>query len=464
MISYGQTILIKNITIIDVRDGSLDKEMDVLIKKNKIERIGKRLKGDKGSTIIDGLGKYLIPGLWDMHIHCLTDNRYEWVFPLLIANGITGVREMGNNLSFDRINQIRDSTSEGKMIGPRIGATTAQILEGPGPTSLSVVDVFTRVGSVDKARQLVREYKQHGMDFIKTYNLLPRDVYLAIIDEAKRQKIPVGGHVPFSMTAAEVSDLGQSTIEHLTDIAMSCSADEAKLRKELSALPDTMPITIRQPIELKALPAYDEQKAKNLFKRFVRNGTWMCPTAVVFVAGTKEESERLADERLIYIPIATQERWRNLMPRRTAFVQDIEQRRMRFRKRAEIAALAYRSGVGMLAGSDAANPYVIPGFSLHDELEYSVQAGLSSLEALQTATINPAKFLHKDKEIGIIAKGMYADLVLLDANPLENISNTKKISAVIANGKLFQRADLDKLLTAAETASEIHPISNFVVK
>jgi len=453
---FSQTnqVVIKNVAVIDMKTGMIKEKQNVSIEGNRIVSVGSNPALSKTATIIDGTGKYLIPGLWDMHIHCLSDNRYEWVFPLLIANGVTGVREMGNNLSFEKINQIRRSTLDGNMIGPRIGATTARILEGPGPTSLVIADVFTRVDSVERGRRLVREYKQQGMDFIKPYNLLSREVYLAIIDEAKKQKIPVEGHVPFSMTAAEVSDLGQLTIEHLYDIPVSCSADEANLRKELDVLPDTAPVAIRQPIQLKGLPTFDENKAKDLFKRFAHNGTWMCPTAIVFLAGTKEEAQNFQDERLKYIPVPLQEQWRARIPQRTAFVQDIEQRKMRFKKRAEITTLMYCTGVGMLAGSDAANPYVFPGFGLHDELELFVQAGLSPLEALQTATINAAKFLHKEKEMGAVAKGMYADLVLLDANPLENISNVKKISAVIANGRLFQRADLDKLLAAAKTAAK----------
>jgi len=437
-------IAIKDVAVIDVRTGAIKSKQTVIIEGNKITSVTSNSVIPKTVTVIDGSGKYLIPGLSDMHIHCFTDSRYEWVFPLLIANGVTSVREMGNNLSFEQIKKIRQSLLEGKMEGPRIGATTARIFEGPGQTGIANVSV--QVDSVDKARRLVKEYKQQGMDFIKPYNLLPRDIYLAIIDEAKRQKIPVAGHVPYAMTAAEVSKLGQITIEHLTDIPMSCSADETILRKELDALPDSVPFAARQPIEIKALPSFDEQKAKTLFRRFVNNHTWICPTAVVYVGGTREEQERLSDKRLEYIPVSMQEQWRRTMKQRTAYVENIEQRKIRFHKRAEINVLMYRAGVGILAGSDAPNPYVIPGFSLHDELELFVQTGLTPLEALQTATINAAKFLHKEKEIGTIAKGMYADLVLLEGNPLDNISNTQKIHGVVLNGRWLDRKKLDAIL------------------
>jgi len=295
---HPQTVLIKNVTVIDVRDGQLKKNTDVLIEQNKIKAIEKGMKPGPGATVIDASNKYLIPGLWDMHIHALTDKRYEWVFPLLIANGITGIREMGNNLTPEQINQIRQSILDKKLLGPRMGATTAQIFDAPGTT----VNVSVQIDSVDLARRLVRQYKQQGMDFIKVYNLLSRDVYLAIVDEAKKQNIPFAGHVPFSMTLTEVSDLGQISVEHNTDVPMSCSNEEARFRQEMRQLAKSLPITARQPVDLKVLTTFDEQKAKTLFKHLAGNGTWMCPTSVVFLAGTKEEQERLNDERLKYIP------------------------------------------------------------------------------------------------------------------------------------------------------------------
>jgi hypothetical protein len=227
--------------------------------------------GFQNAKIVDGKNKFLIPGLWDMHAHTLTDNRYVYSFPLFIANGVTGVREMGNNLPIEEINQIQKNIASGKMLGPRFGAFTYRILDGPG----SQLGVATIVTSPDSARAIVKKYKDDGAGFIKPYNLLSREVYLAIIDEAKRQHLPVEGHVPFSLTATEVSDLGQKTIEHNFDILLSCSKNENELRKDLQQQAWGQQ-------EAKAAVSYDEQKAKKLFLRLARNKTWSCPTIIFY--------------------------------------------------------------------------------------------------------------------------------------------------------------------------------------
>jgi hypothetical protein len=200
---------------------ALKPDQTVIVTGNHITAVGRagRVKVPAGVQVIDATGKFLIPGLWDMHAHALSEGRYEWVFPLLIANGVTGVREMGNDLPFERINQIREEILEGKILGPRFGAITGRILDGPG----TKLNVALEVGTAEEARSLVREYKRQGMDFVKPYDLLSREVYLAIVGEAKRQRIAVAGHVPFSMSAAEVSDcrkmrINKELVKGLEDI------------------------------------------------------------------------------------------------------------------------------------------------------------------------------------------------------------------------------------------------------
>lgn len=440
--SRSQIVLIKNTTIVDVRCGKLISKKDVLIEKNKIKAIGNGLKEVPGSTVINGEGKYLIPGLWDMHAHAFTDRKCEWLFPLLIANGITGIRELGTRVSFDSIRLIRKEILEGKIIGPRIGATTQRILGGT--TSQPSITVE----SAEQARELVRTYKREGVDYMKVYNWLSREAYLAVADEAKKEHMPVAGHVPFALSAWEVSDLGQVSIEHNRDIFFSCSTEESKCRQEVRSLSPAEQIPARlQPIELKAMKTYDENKATELFKRFIKNGTWVCPTLVVYTRLPIKDDEMKADNRLGYIPASFRQQWNDLMKqRRGRVILTDEEGQIFFQKHIAIVGAMHRAGVGILAGSDMMNPFLYPGFSLHDELALMVQAGISPLEALQTTTINPAKFLHKEKEFGTVEKGKYADLVLLDANPLANISNASKINTVIANGRVFLRSDLDKLL------------------
>jgi cytosine/adenosine deaminase-related metal-dependent hydrolase len=376
----------------------------------------------------------------------------DWLFPLLLANGVTGVRELGTRLPFERINQIRQETLEGKILGPRYGAVTGRVFDGAGSIILPQIAVETP----QQARNLVREYKQQGMDFIKVYNLLSREVYLAVIDEAKRQRIPVAGHVPFSMTASEVSDLGQISLEHVqVAIFVACSRDEAELWREWQELIKGRQRGAGLMIMAKAVATYDEKKAQSFFALLRRNGTSVCPTSIVFrpVELVGDENTLLGDSRMKYIPDVTRRRWREAFQQRTEILMPPAERKARSDLRIKIVGAMQRAGIRLLAGSDAPNPYIFPGFSLHDELELLVRAGLSPLEALQTATVNPAKFLGIEKEIGTIEKGKLADLILLDANPLVDISNTKKINAVVANGRFLDRTVLDKMLTDVETVA-----------
>ena len=448
-----------HVTVIDVTGGPSKSDMTVTVAGNRIMAIGKtgKVRVPPEAQVIDASGRFLIPGLWDMHAHALLDSTYVWVFPLLVANGVTGIRDMGNNLPLGQINQIRADILQGRILGPRL-VTTGKILDGikAGQSAVggaSLTANSTAITTPEEARELVREYKRQGMDFIKVYNHLSRQEYLAIVDEAKRQTIPFEGHVPNALTAAEVSDLGQRSIEHNWDIFVSCSRDEAMLRQELEKIPYNQPINpARSDINDRAAATYDQAKAAKLFARFVRNGTWMCPTLVYFAQVALKEEELKDDLRLRYIPAYLKVIWSNQF-RQRAGLKASAIKQLNDQRRLEIVGQMNRTGVGLLAGTDFNNAYVFPGFSLHEELEEFVKAGLSPLEALQTATINPAKFLGKEKELGTVEKGKLADLVLLDADPLQNIGNTQKISAVVANERLLDRKALDGLLAKAEAAA-----------
>jgi imidazolonepropionase-like amidohydrolase len=449
------TLVIRNIAVVDVKAGTVSRNKTVIIQGNRITSIRDKAKRLRNAITIDGKGKYLIPGLWDMHAHALLDSTYVWVFPLLVANGVTGIRDMGNNLPFQQIDQIRRDILEGKILGPRLGATTAKIMDGikVGQSAVSGASLSsnaTAVKTPEEARELVKEYKRQGMDFIKPYNHLSREEYLAIVDEAKKQNIPFAGHVPNAMTAAKVSDLGQSSIEHNWDIFVSCSHDEAILRQELEKIPYNQPVSpARAEINRKAVATYDHAKAAKLFGHFAQNGTWMCPTIVFFTPIVFQENELMNDKRLQYIPKYLQTIWHNQFRQRAALNSN-DEKKLNDQRRLEIIGLMDSVGVGLLAGTDLNNAYVFPGFSVHEELENFVNAGLSPSAALRTATINPAIFLKATDKLGTIGKGKIADLLLLDADPLENISNTKKIYAVILNGRLLERKDLDELLNKAK--------------
>ena len=440
----SQPLVLTHLNVIDVTDGSSQSNMTVIIQGNHIAAVGKtgEVSVPQSAQTIEAGGKYLIPGLWDMHAHTLTNDRYEYSFPLLLANGITGVREMGNNLPPEKINELRQEILEGRRLGPRFGALTYSLVDGPG----TQFDIAVEVSTPNQGRQLVKTYKEQGADFIKPYNLLAREVYLAIADEAQRLDIPLEGHVPFSMTVAEVAELGQISIEHNFDVLVSCSRNESELREEIRGKPK-----LWGQAEAKAAATYNEPKAEMLFAHLVRHGTWSCPTIdfyrLPFLIG--DDSEIMKDSRMKYLPQSLRDRWhetflrlsRNTIP---------EYRKIHYEMRTRIVGEMHRAGVRILAGTDTGATYAFPGFSLHDELEALVGAGLSPLEALQTATLNPAKFLGQEKQLGTIEKGKTADLVLLEVDPLENISNTHRIAAVIANGRYFPKESLRRMLDDAE--------------
>jgi len=443
----ARALAITSATVVDVsaasREGALKAGQTIVMSGGRIVAVG-----DSATTVvpndaqrIDARGKFVIPGLWDMHAHAL--NAADWTFPILIATGVVGIREMGTVATFDRIRQLRAETLDGTRVGPRVGATTARVLEGPGGRG----GPMTEVGTPEEARRIVREYKQQGIDFVKPYNLLARDVYRAVIDEAKQQNMPVAGHVPIAMTAMEVSDLGQTSIEHAVDLYVSCSREEAALRAERIEQAKARPAGPWPQIEVRAAETYDEAKAALVFQRLVKNRTWVTPTVVQSSAAAKDASELTADERLKELPAATRESWRAQLAQRPGG-ESATMRQALFEKRLDLVRAMHRANVPMLAGTDMLLPYVFPGFALHEELELLVRAGLTPLDALRAATLNPARFLGREADLGSVARGKLADLVVLDANPLDDIRGTKKIAAVIVGGRLHDRAALDAMLAA----------------
>lgn len=432
-------IALTHVTVIDVTGGPPKRDMTVVISGDRITAIG-----DSASTslpadakVIDATGKFLIPGLWDMHVHWYARDTLS----LFTASGVTGVRQMFGNSDLLR---WRDEIAKGSLVGPRM-VVASPIIDGPEPVWPNSISVRNE----EEGRKAVRRVKQSGADFVKVYALLPRDAYFGIADGAKQQGITFVGHVPYSLSPAEASDAGQKSIEHLTGTLIACSHKETELRYEIA---EARSPAARARVQATALETYDEKRASDLFARFVKNHTWQCPTLTLLRSSAYlgDESFR-RDGRLRYIPRQVRQRWSLRIANRNE--GDNAGAKNVFRKDLEIVGAMRKAGVPILAGTDTGNPFCFPGFSLHEELALLVIAGLSPVEALRSATLNPAKFLGLDKTLGTIEQGKIADLVLLDANPLEDIRNTQKINAVVSNGRLFDRKALDKMLSEAEGAA-----------
>lgn len=433
-----KSFVITRVTVIDGTGSKPRPGMDVLVLEGKIAAIGKNIPVSPGTQQVEGTGKFLIPGLWDMHVHCYDKTELS----LLIANGITGARIM---FGAPEYLQWRADIAAGTLQGPQL-VVGSPLVDGPNPTwpgSLAIKNA-------EEARQAVRSIAKDGYDFVKVYGGLPRDAYFALVEEAGKQHIPFAGHVPDGITPIEASDAGQRSMEHLYNLIPACSTLETTLREEArqQQLPwGNLVFTKGQQI----LDTYSEEKAAILFARFRRKRIWQCPTLTQSRgAGFSGEPELANDPRLQYLPVGIRQGWgsRTLPANMTAWL-----RRMHEKKKQMVARMQ-RDGVKLLAGTDVPNPYCLPGFGLHDELGLLVEAGLTPQQALQTAMCNPAQFLGRDKEMGTIQKGKRADLVLLDADPLMDIHNTTKIHAVVLNGRLFDRARLDKMLADVAAAAK----------
>ncbi|HAF12867.1 MAG TPA: hypothetical protein DCK93_13635 [Blastocatellia bacterium] len=449
----SQPFVFTHVTVIDATGASAKPDMTVVIIGDRITTLGKsrKVRVPANAQVVDATGKYLIPGLWDMHVHVFRNASQrppnEYYFPLFIANGITGVRDMWTKL--DKVAQVelwRKQFTERPGTVPRFGAvgTIVDGLPATWPNS-------DTVSTADEARRMVDTLKAGGVDFVKVYWNLSREAYFAIADQTKKQRIPFAGHVPISVSALEASDAGQRSIEHLDGISLACSTEEERLSKIKPS--DLPPGKYQQQV----FDTYDEQKCARLFSHFAKNSTWQVPTLSIFQRFNIDPNTLANDERLKYIPMAEREEWKRFITRlEKRTLEQNAQRRLQVAFK--LIGGMRRAGVEFMAGTDLGNEYLYPGFSLHDELVLLVQAGLTSMEALQAATQNPAKFLGRLDSLGTIEKGKIADLVMLDANPLEDISNTRRINAVVVNGRYLPKEALQRMLAEVEaTANRVKP-------
>jgi imidazolonepropionase-like amidohydrolase len=445
-------LAITHITVIDATGAPAQPDRTVVITDGRIVALGKKADTPvpPGAETVDGSRKFLIPGLWDMHAHIAAGARDY--LALYLANGVTGVRDM-HAYSPEMIFNLRKDIEAGKVTGPRIVDCGAMI-DGPnptaGPTALVAADAA-------QGRAAVQSLKKRGADFIKVHSKLSRDAYFAIADEAKKQGLPFAGHVPESVSALEASDAGQRSIEHLTGLWISCSANEVALRKETtdalrSGRPQDLVLLFR--LALKPVESFSEPKAEALYKRYVKNHTWQTPTLVMIRALCSLDNPRFtADPRVKYMSPFVRSFWDVKSPLIQALVETMGGRKQIYKRSLEEVGKMHRAGVEILAGVDHPFPFCFPGFSVHDELVLLVEAGLTPMEALQTATRNPARYLDRLADLGTVEKGKIADLVLLDANPLDDIKNTQHIAAVVSRGKLLDHATLHKMLADVEQRS-----------
>jgi hypothetical protein len=443
----AQTLTITNATVVDVGSGTLRRGTTVVIDGNRVTSVGPAPTGRPSrGRIVDATGMYVIPGLWDMHTHAYfgwpPDFGDTYVLPLFIANGVTGIRDMGSDL--DAVLRARSEVAAHRLVGPRL-VVSGPMLDGPQVTFAASMPIRTP----EDGRKAVTMLKNRGVDFIKIQSGVPRDAYFAIAAEAKKSGLAFEGHVPDAIRASEAVVAGQRTFEHLIGIFEASTPDEtALLRRKYGAGKDS---AANKSLAV-FLDRYDATREAGIVRLLARNTVWQCPT-LFWERGQwlVDVIDFTKDPDLAYTPRTWVDKKYPSM--RKSILESLDTDALGVRRRfvdheLDIVRKLHAAGVPFLAGTDTpAGVDVTPGISLHLELQRFVAAGFTPLEALRTATINPARFLGKSSDYGSVAPGRVADLVMLRANPLENIANTRAIAGVVADGRYWSQADLDALRT-----------------
>jgi imidazolonepropionase-like amidohydrolase len=414
-------LAIAHVTIVDVSGGPSMPDQTVVIEGGRIATLGtaETARVPAGARVIEGAGRFLIPGLWDMHVHAVSYEQAVEAIPAVLSKGITGLRDMGAPLN-DAL-RLRIESRESDARAPHL-IVSGPLLVPPLPPKLAAMTLLRVIDDPSHAGPIVQSLNNAGVDFIKVSSSLSRDTYFAVAREAAQRRIPFVGHVPPAVSAAEASDAGQRSIEHLGGphhaVLVGCSTRETELQQRLVAIetqqiaavfadrePD--PGELRAAVTQPLLDSFSDERMATLLARFRRNGTWHTPTLGAI---------------------------RGLWDRKDLQPDDLEYGSKIRQKQLAIVLAMQRAGVKLLAGTDG--PWANAGAKLHDELALLVQAGLSPSEAIWTATLGPAEFIGRAGDLGTVTPGKIADLVLLDADPLSDIHNTTRINTVILGGQV----------------------------
>lgn len=455
--TFENAVCIENVSIIDAENGQLDHQT-VIIQNGKISKVSPTasLTLSKENNIIDGNGKYLIPGLWDAHVHfAYIEELAPSMFDLFLGYGITSVRDTGGRIDF--VKSWKEKALENPTDAPRL-MIAGPLLDGlpnvydgsdPGHPPLSV-----GLGSVDDVIAKVNELETQGIDLLKAYEMLSEEQFITVAKMGKEKGLKVTGHVPLSMDVMSASNAGLNSMEHMRNLELSCASNADELLRErielLELEKNTEGAALRSKIHQQqretAVHNYDENKADEILATLAKNDTWQIPTLTLNTGmSNRHFSKPALLETFKYLPDSVEKNWKNSI----ASLEKMEVTPFQDEYAKWSTAMVgkiHAAEIPIMAGTDTPIFFLTPGYSLHEELVSLVKAGLSPIEAIKSATVNPAKYFKMENELGLVKENMWADLILLDANPLEDINNTKSIHTVIKQGKVYHREELDAIL------------------
>ena len=437
----GETqYLITNVAVVDVVAGRVVEPKSVHIVGERIANVGGGVEIHGDAQVIDGTGLYLVPGLFDAHVHLSASP--ETFGPMLIANGVTCVRDTG--APTQAILDLQSRALSGSDLLPQIVCTGA-IVDGDPP----IWPFSEACDEPDEARAAVRKLAEAGVDQIKVYSLLKKPVYEAAIAEAHRLGLRVTGHIPLQVSLDEAIAAGQDCVEHFTGFDREIARFTGWRPPEDADSPW---------IGFAAWGAYPEvtkEQLRDLGRRLKAAGMYQCPTIVVMrgIGRTSDPETANEDPRLAYVPSGTRSFWSGSRYQKMSTHWGAAVTHMQ-----AMVGQLHRAGVPLMIGTDLANPYVFAGFSVHEEMELFQEAGIPPVDVLRAATIVPAKFCGVDDELGTIETGKVASLVLVKGNPLDDVRNLSRIEGVFVRGRYFNSTQrLDLLKEVKESVASLAP-------
>lgn len=444
-------LAITGVNVVDVRAGTILPDRTVMVEAGVIRSVEAGGSVPAGAEVVDGAGKFLIPGLIDAHAHLRHPIAPAVLMPQFVAHGVTGVREMGSDcdgpepepgeVCIERMKEWRAAIEAGEMIGPRLLALSSFPLNPPWDYEVSE----------EEARGMVTVLAGREIDLLKIYHRMAPDAFAWFVDEGKKRGLDAGGHPPLRMTSAEASAAGLRSLEHARDFLFDCFPGTAGFRA--SAMSQNPPMDVMRSM----VDDHDGETCEAIFATFVENDTWYVPTHLTRrMDAFADDPAFREDPRKRYVPAFLWADWQADADRMVALDPSPEGRRVVrgfYEKGLAITGAAHAAGVKIALGTDAGDTYVFPGSGAHDELGELVKAGLTAAEALAAGTIRAAELLRVEDDHGTVEPGKRADLVLLNADPLEDIGNVREIEMVFLGGRAFDRAALDGMLRGAEEAA-----------